>query len=94
MIPKNGWKDMDSAPQDGTILIARYIAWNKYGQPDQIHAVQWLCDDKGQNWTWRHPWTPGRTAYAHSWMTYEEFKAAQIEEEAQSQRAASPEFDL
>lgn len=95
MIPKNGWKSMDTAPQDGTPIMARYhpkdvIAGKFDTSTFLVHPVQWLCDERGMNWQWSTPYQQGRGAYALGWMTFEQFQAAQADEEAANQQA----FDL
>lgn len=89
MIPKTGWRDMESAPRDGTILIAKYRHNNARDGKVAIHAVQWLPDESGANWTWRKPWHFGTMHYVDAWMTPEQFMQAQIEEET-----IPKEFDL
>lgn len=55
MIPKNGWKDMETAPTDGTVIMARYhpkdVMAGKFDTNTwMVHPVQWLCDERGKNW--------------------------------------------
>lgn len=76
MIPKTGWRDMESAPKDGTIIFVVSHLYNKDGNPRQVQAAQWLCESGGTKWDWRRPWSGGWKVYADGWMHVEEFYAA------------------
>lgn len=76
MIPKTGWRDMESAPTDGTIIFVVSHLYNKKDNPRQVQSAQWLCEPDGKNWTWRRPWSAGWKVYADGWMTVEEFYKA------------------
>lgn len=102
MIPKNGWKDMDTAPTDGTVIMARYhpkdVMAGKFDTNTwMVHPVQWLCDGRGKNWQWSLPGRMGAGAYALGWMTFAEFQRAQADEAQPSLALPSgdaQEFDL
>jgi hypothetical protein len=91
MIPKTGWKTMDTAPTEGEIIVVKFREWNKKDGKSQVQPAQWLPDSNGANWGWRKPWCFGTTANADEWMTFSEFQAAQAAEEAGT---AQPAFDL
>ena len=76
MIPKTGWRDMESAPKDGTIIFVVSHIYNKGENPRQVQCAQWLCDADCKNWDWRRPWSSGWKVYADGWMTVEEFYKA------------------
>lgn len=76
MIPKTGWRDMESAPTDGTIIFLISRQYNSPNGPAQVQPGHWLCDGDGKNWGWKRPWAPGWTVYADGWMTVEEFYRA------------------
>lgn len=97
MIPKNGWKPMEDAPKDGTVIMVVHHLYNQCSQPKQVQAAHWFCNEKGTDWGWKRPWCSGWVAYADAWMTFEEFKAAQAAEAQPEFRLpdpAVPEFDL
>lgn len=98
MIPKNGWKDMDCAPKNGSVIIVRSREWNNPNAKLQVQPGQWLCAMDGTDWRWRLPDRQGTTIHADAWMTFEEFQEAQAEEEQPSFPLSSddtpPEFDL
>ena len=77
MIAMDGWKSMESAPKDGTIIMVRYREFGTRDGKIKVQASQWLCDEVGEVWTWRAPWRPGTATHADGWMTYTEFLAAQ-----------------
>jgi hypothetical protein len=94
MIPKNGWKDMGSAPTDGASIMARYhprdVIRERFDTDTwRVHPVQWLCDEHGRNWQWCAPGRPGAGSFALGWMTFAEFQAAQAAESLKT-----TEFDL
>lgn len=96
MIPEIGWKDMTTAPTDGTPIMARYhprdVIRDRFNiEIWSVHPVQWLCDERGKNWQWSSPYRMGSGAYALGWMTFTEFQAAQA---AQRPAAQLVEFDL
>jgi hypothetical protein len=68
MIPVTGWRDMDSAPQDGTIIIVLHREFNKSQGKPRIQPAQWLCDHQGENPTWRMPWKMDAPVFADKWM--------------------------
>lgn len=76
MIPTKGWKSMDSAPRDGSIIMVKYFAYNSPSEALMIAAAQWLPSSKGGAWRWCHPWTPDRVQFADAWMALEELLAA------------------
>jgi len=88
MIPKSGWRSMDEAPKDGTIIVVRYSQYNGKSGPDKVQFCHWLCDDNGEKWGWKRPWGTGHMTYADVWMPVTEFYTAQEIE------ASEPEFDL
>jgi hypothetical protein len=97
MIPKNGWKDMASAPRNGEVIMARYhprdVARDRFSTEIwRVHPVQWLCDENGANWQWSAPGRMGAGSFALGWMTLAEFQAAQAAEEFSPTQ--STEFDL
>lgn len=97
MIPKNGWKDMDCAPKDGSVIMVRSREWNNPNAKYQVQPAQWLCEMDGKNWRWRLPHRQGTTVWADDWMTFEEFQDAQAIEEQPSLALGAgdtPEFDL
>ena len=94
MIPLNGWKPMEDAPKNGETLMARYhprdVVEGKFLDTWLVHAVQWLCDERGKNWQWSLPGRQGATAFALGWMTFAEFQEAQARESSAQQKV----FDL
>lgn len=85
MIPKNGWKHMETAPTDGTVIMARYhpkdVMTGKFDMDVwKVHPVQWLCDENGKNWRWSLTGRMDALAYTDSWMTFEEFQQQQADE--------------
>lgn len=97
MIPKNGWKDLDCAPRDGTAIMVKSREYNHPGADFQVNAAQWLCDPKGKDWRWRKPGCMGTIVFADEWMTFEQFQQAQADEEQPSltfPNADTVEFDL
>lgn len=77
MIPDKGWKPMEDAPRDGTIILTRSREWNVPSGKLQVQAAQYLCNDKGHDWTWRRPGAMGTTVHSDAWMTISEFQAQQ-----------------
>jgi hypothetical protein len=73
MIPKTGWRDMESAPKDGTIIFVVSHLYGKTEGPKQVQSAQWLCDPECKDWQWRRPWSAGFKVYADGWMHVEEF---------------------
>lgn len=100
MIPNKGWKDMETAPRNGEILMARYhprdVASGRFDTNIfLVHPVQWLCDERGKNWQWCLPGRMGAGAFALGWMTFAEFQAAQLgEREPEMPLTQEMEFDL
>lgn len=94
MIPRNGWKEMGTAPRDGSIILVRYSEWNDKSRRQLVQPAQWLPDVDGTKWTWRAPWRPGTITHADAWMTFAEFQAAQVAAEILEEKRATPEFDL
>lgn len=100
MIPPLGWRPMEDAPRDGTVVMVRSREWNNPSAAFQVQPGQWLCDMKGEDWRWRLPYRQGTTIYADGWMTFEEFQQAQTEQQPAPtpdfcpQPAEVPEFDL
>ena len=72
-IPSAGWRDMDDAPRDGTIIVVRYHPWNDKRNAPQVQMAQW------SSWTgcgeWRPPFDLNSSVYADGWMTIEELNA-------------------
>jgi hypothetical protein len=70
------WRDMASAPRDGTIIAVCYHPWNIKSNPLKIHAAQWLVSGGGLTWEWREPYQPDTKVYADGWLTFEEINKA------------------
>lgn len=100
MIPDDSfWNPMETAPQDGTIIIVRYHPKDALtGRFDQttwkVQPAQWLCDEHGKNWGWAAPHRVGSSVFALGWVPLAALAAAQKLDELAREKQATPEFDL
>ena len=94
MLPKTGWRDMESAPKDGTIIFAVSRLYNKANGPQQVQAAQWLCDTTGKQWEWCRPWSNGWKVYVDGWMHVDEFYEAMQNVQPVDAGRDNQEFDL
>lgn len=90
---KDPFKPLDSAPQDGSLIIARFKEWNQNGAPIQYQAVWWMPDSKGKNPRWKRFGSLDSTAFIDAWCTPAEFAAWAPVEHVQKPRAPEPEAE-
>lgn len=72
------WRDMESAPRDGTIFPVCFHPWDVKTNPLQIQAAQWLVSAGGLNYDFRSPHQPDTTVYAKGWLTWDELNTANL----------------
>lgn len=89
MIPKDGWRSMESAPRDGQIILVRYQAFDATGAIYRVQTAMWLPDQEGENWGWRAPAPTHWRPKADGWMYITDFSQAQ-----EMEASAQPAFDL
>lgn len=90
------FKPMDSAPKDGSMIIARFKEWNQNNAPTLYQPVWWMPDSKGKNPRWKRYGALDSTAFADAWCTPAEFAAWAPVEHVQPPRKpeVEPEYDL
>jgi len=68
-----GWKDMETAPGDGSIFVVYFHEWNKDTNPIRYQLAQKLPALLRQDNNFHHPWEPDNEVYANGWMTLADF---------------------
>ena len=74
-IQKLPWRDMESAPRDGSIIAVCYHPWDDKSNPLKIQAAQWLTDGYGVEYKFRQPYQPDTSVYAEGWLTFDEINS-------------------
>ena len=64
------WKDMASAPHDGTVIAVRFHLFNRPDMDEGVQVAQWLDGE------WRTPLVLGSKVYADAWAPVEEVRKA------------------